>query len=100
MNFSFKNHKKSFMNVEMMDGTKLTLPAPKLGVMRKLASDEIVNATDYSKIIPFITQILNTNLQKRKFKDEQIANNWDTHDLISFFTAYTNFVQDINEEKN
>ena len=110
----FTKRKKEFLTVKLNDEdtTVLAVNMPKKYVYECLLEcvdifEQIDQADDTETITSGMNALyeacalaLSNNKQKKEFTAEEVAKFFDFEDLVVFFTAYLNFVDESSKAKN
>ena len=102
---NFKNNKKSFWSVTLADGTVLLLSTPTKAIFDALT--ELKNDISDSdggetldRLYSACATILSRNKTGKVITEEYVAENLDIEDIITLFTGYMEFVNEIKASKN
>lgn len=101
MEFSFRNRQKKTLRIELFDGEKLTLPEPPVSVYKKMISmGSNMEGNEIDSSLKLVSEILNTNLEGKKFNPKSIVDNWTMGDISDLIQTYVEFAAGIKSEKN
>lgn len=101
--------KKQYLNVTLIDGTKLLIGTPTKKVMEQMlamrssleALENGEGGTDeMDELYEVCAKIMNRNKAGISITADYLAETMDLEDLIIFMTAYTDFVGEMEQAKN
>lgn len=99
MEYEFKKGFRRHLKVTFPDGkTILHLNPPKLKLIKKMS--KITNDTDMDELSEVMTTALSNNREKTLFTIDDIDELFTLDELIEFAGIYSNFIQEIKDEKN
>lgn len=103
----FNKVKKQYLTVKLADEDQTTLlittPTKKtleefIGIRNLVTNSD--NADVMDEFYDITAKIMSHNLNKKQITKEYIESNFDFEDIIIFIQAYTEFIQEITNQKN
>ena len=100
LNFIKAKEKKHFLKITMPDEQALTLTAPKKKIVDALQSIQGGDEAEIDKLYKIMPLVLNSNLEKIVYTQDQIDDLLDIEDVNLLFDAYMDFLGEISNSKN
>lgn len=108
---NFNNTRKKYLTVVLNDekNTTLLVGTPTKAIMNELIAlqndlnvmgDGEVNMESVELLYELSATLLSRNKTNTKVTKEELENTLDLEDILTFFTAYMEFIEDVSKGKN
>lgn len=102
---NFKQIKKSYLTVTLIDDTVLMIGTPTKKVYDDLKSmDDLISNSDDTEAMDELYRVtaavMSRNKTGRNITSEELAELMDFEDIIIFYNAYLEFVGELSNQKN
>ena len=98
---SFRDRVKRVFEIELHDGTKLRIPPPSKGLLRKLIAlgKSLEEHVSLDTVDDLISTVLGSNIDKTTITDKQLQL-FDFEDSAELLTEYTDFANQVKSSPN